>query len=79
MKPNKQDPKTLLRPWHKEALRAVKNNPQGATPATIWRQIQGKTKPSKASVISLLNRLAQENILEKQEETYKAPNGPPPA
>jgi len=59
----------FFRPWHVVALKVVRDSPNGATPATVWKQVHQETKISRASVLSFLERLAEEGTLERWEET----------
>ena len=61
----------FFKPWQVAALKAVREHPEGATSAIVWRRVLEETRISRASIISFLEQLAREGILERWEETGK--------
>jgi len=61
----------FFKPWQVAALHAVMDNAERATSATVWRRVLEETRISRANIISFLEQLAREGILERWEETGK--------
>jgi len=59
----------FFKSWQVAALHAVRDSSEGATSATVWRQVFEKTGISRASVTNFLEHMTREGILEKWEET----------
>jgi len=57
----------FFEPWQAVALKVVMDSPSGVTSSTVWKLTHQKTQISRASVISFLQRLEVEGLLERCE------------
>jgi len=61
----------FFKPWQVWALKALRDHPEGATSAIVWRQVLEKTKISRASVINFLEEMSEAGFFERWERTGK--------